>query len=310
MLTVLFATRNRARLIRSVLETYCKLKQPSSGWKLVVIDNGSTDQTAQVIAEFAHRLPLQTASEPRMGKNVALNAGLGLLEGDLAIFTDDDAFPHADWLLQFRKTADDQPMYSIFGGKVLARWESPPPHWIGWVNQKVVYAITDPSLREGMLEPYNVFGPNMAIRADVFQAGLRFDTTIGPKGASYPMGSETELLLRLGERGQKAWHVPDAVVEHFIRKEQLTKHWVLQRAINFGRGQYRLFPDNRVGGAKFGMGTPLLLFRKMLKEVFLMSLAWISVRQEALFRSRWRFNYLRGQAIEGRVLARHISSHL
>jgi len=309
MLTVLLATRNRSRLIRDVLETYCTLKQPSSGWKLVVIDNGSTDRTPQVIAEFANRLPLQSAMEPRMGKNIALNTGLEFLEGDLAIFSDDDAFPHTDWLLQLRKAADDQPTYSLFGGTVVPRWEISPPHWIGWLNQKVVFAISDPSLREGPLAPYDIFGPNMAIRADVFHSGLRFNTTMGPRGASYPMGSETELLLRLGEQGHKAWHVPEAVVEHFIRKEQLTKGWALQRAINFGRGQYRLFPANRVGGAKSGTGTPLLLLRKMLKEVFLMSLAWISVRQEALFRSRWRFNCLRGQAIERRVLARRVSSH-
>ena len=133
LLTVLMATRNRSRILREVLETYCQLQQPSSGWKLVVIDNGSTDDTAQVLASFANRLPLCSVAEPRLGKNFALNSGLDLVEGDLVVFTDDDAFPRPDWLVQFRETADNKPTYSIFGGTIVPRWEVSPPDWTAWV---------------------------------------------------------------------------------------------------------------------------------------------------------------------------------
>ena len=81
MLTVLFATRNRARILPDVLESFCHLQSPPSGWKLVVVDNGSTDDTPPVIASFANRLPLQYASEPTLGKNFALNTGVALVEG-------------------------------------------------------------------------------------------------------------------------------------------------------------------------------------------------------------------------------------
>src|SRR5271165_5089803 len=115
MLTVLLATRNRARILRDVLEAYCHLQAPACGWKLVIADNGSTDETREVIASFTDRLPLSSVCEPRLGKNYALNAGLELVEGDLTVLTDDDAFPHTDWLVQLRKAADEQPTYSLFG---------------------------------------------------------------------------------------------------------------------------------------------------------------------------------------------------
>jgi glycosyltransferase involved in cell wall biosynthesis len=99
MLTVLLATRNRARILRDVLESYCHLQQASSGWKLVVVDNGGTDETAEVIASFESRLPFYSVSEPKLGKNRALNTWLGLVEGDLPVSTHDDAFPYADWLV-------------------------------------------------------------------------------------------------------------------------------------------------------------------------------------------------------------------
>src|SRR5271169_1127428 len=236
MLTVLLATRNRAQILRGVLEAYCHLEAPPSGWKLVVADNGSTDQTSEVIASFRGRLPLHSVSEPTLGKNEALNAGLELVEGDLVVFTDDDAFPRADWLIRLRKAADTQMGYSIFGGAIAPRWEVSPPAWIEWVHRGPVFSLTDFSQMEGPIGSPWVFGPNMAIRSKIFQSGIRFDPLIGPGRSDYAMGSETELLLRLDRQGHKAWHVASAVVEHLIRKEQLEKRWIWQRAIRFGRG--------------------------------------------------------------------------
>ena len=302
MLTVLLATRNRAQILRDVLEAYCRLQTPSSGWKVVVVDNGSTDETPQVLASFANRLPLQSLCEPRLGKNFALNTGLALVEGDLTVLTDDDAFPRKDWLVQLRKAADTQKAYSIFGGAIVPRWEAPPPLWVGWLDLGPIYTLTDSWLQEGPLPPIQVSvvqGPNMAIRSSVFQSGTRFNVAIGPSGSDYPMGSETELLLRLSQQGHKAWHVAGAVVEHFVRKAQISKEWVLQRAIRWGRGRQRMSPD-----VKSCMGIPRHLFRDFPKEGLLMAVAGVSFRQDALFRSRWRFNILRGKAIEARILAR------
>ena len=80
MLTILMATRNRAQILREVLESYCRIVPPHDGWKLVVIDNGSTDETTQVLDSFQNRLPLQVLSESRPGKSCALNTGLKLAE--------------------------------------------------------------------------------------------------------------------------------------------------------------------------------------------------------------------------------------
>lgn len=300
MLTVLLATRNRAQILREVLDAFVKVQSPASGWKLVVIDNGSTDQTAQVIAAFAHRLPLQSVSEPELGKNFAVNRGLALAEGDLVVFTDDDAFPHTDWLVQLRKASDAHPEYAMFGGVIVPRWEVSPPDWVRWIDDPgPVYTITNPSWKEGPVDAVLVFGPNMAVRNGVFEAGASFDPCMGPRGTSYPMGSETELLVRLERQGYKAWHVQNAVVEHFIRKEQMEKSWVLQRAVRYGRGRFRMSLN-----VKLWKGIPRHLFRDIPREGMLIVAAWISFRQKALFQAQWRFNTLRGMASEARTMAR------
>lgn len=313
MLTVLLATRNRPAILRQTLEVLCCLQMPSSGWKLVIVDNGSTDQTSTVLASFATRLPLHTVFEPTVGKNYALNAGLGLITGDLVVFTDDDAFPHTNWLTELRKAADEHPEYAIFGGAVVPRWESPPPDWVQWfqwLHLGATYALTDPLWQEGPIQPDLVFGPNMAIRTAVFQLGARFDPSIGPRSSSYyAMGSETELILRLSRQGYNAWHVPSAVVEHFIRNGQLEKAWILKRAIRFGRGCFRGGDvERKYEGLPRLFGVPRTFFRQIWREEKSIVKAWLKLNERKLLFARWRRNYLWGQMIEAYLRHRRRSN--
>ena len=309
MLTVLLATRNRAAILRQTLEAFCFIEQPLTGWKLVIADNGSTDQTPTVLASFADRLPLRTVSEPTGGKNSALNAGLRFVEGDLIVFTDDDVFPHPDWLVELRKAADAQPEYSVFGGAILPRWESPPPLWVEWVDQATAYALTDPLLKDEPIPPYQVFGPNMAIRTAVFQSGASFDASIGPRSSSYPMGSETELCWRLYRQGYKPWHVPSAIVEHFIRTDQISKSWVLKRAVRYGRGRFRL-RDLEKSGAPWSVmpkwfGVPRRFFRELFEEEIRVILARLSSNEREIFCARWKRNCVWGYVVEARLSHGH-----
>ena len=206
----------------------------------VIVDNGSTDSTPKVVSTFAQKLPLRYVFEPQRGKNAALNTALSHIEGDLIVFTDDDAIPRPDWLVQLLTAADSQPSLSIFGGTVLPKWEVNPEPWIlNWVPLDVTYALTDPNWPEGPITPRRIYEPNSAYRAHIFEAGYRFDPKMGPLGSNYPMGSGSEFHVRLMNAGYIAWHCKRAVVEHIVRKSQMEKDWVLGRAFRYGRGQYR-----------------------------------------------------------------------
>jgi len=305
MLSVLLATRNRASILQQILDAFCRLQKPASGWKLVVIDNGSTDQTSAVLSSFTSRLPLRALSEPTGGKNSALNTGLAFVEGDLAVFTDDDAFPHPDWLLELRKAAEAQPTYSMFGGAIVPRWASPPPLWVQWVEPGPVYTLTDPLMKEGPIPPFLVYGPNMAIRTALFQSGARFDPSVGPRSSSYPMGSETELTLRLSREGHKAWYVPKAVVEHLIRDEQLCQSWVLKRAIRYGRGRFRQDYMQKYRRYPTWFGVPRRFLREIFEEQRAIIKAWLKSSERELFCARWKHNFIWGHVIEAHHLYRH-----
>src|SRR4051812_9217289 len=80
MITVLFSTFNGADTLPVMMESLTRLNPPPGGWKLVAVDNGSTDGSGDLLLSFSGRLPLTVLSEPAKGKNRALNRGLEIAE--------------------------------------------------------------------------------------------------------------------------------------------------------------------------------------------------------------------------------------
>jgi glucosyl-dolichyl phosphate glucuronosyltransferase len=308
VLTVLFATRNRATLLRDVLTAFTALEGPPGGWTLVVVDNGSTDDTEAMSRSFTDRLPLTFVSEPAGGKAAALNTGLIYCAGDLVVFTDDDVFPRTDWLVQVRAGADANPAAGIFAGRVLPRWETQPPEWIErGIPLAPAYTVSDNTLRAGLITGNHVFGPNMAVRASIFAGGARFDPSFGPASLSnYAMGSETEFVLRVMETGTQAYYLPDAVVEHFVRTNQLSPSWVVGRAMRFGRGQYRLHTTLRSQASTVWgfrqppaahpriVGVPVSLLYQLSRKVAAVGLAALQCNKNKFFAALFSFGYVWG----------------
>ena len=85
MLSVLIATHNGADTISRTLAAMSKLEAPSGGWKLVVVNNASTDETESLILQWRGKLPLKYVIEPQIGKPAAMNSALEHAEGDLII---------------------------------------------------------------------------------------------------------------------------------------------------------------------------------------------------------------------------------
>jgi L-malate glycosyltransferase len=305
MLTVLIASRNGAKRLREVLESFCALKEPKGDWKLVVIDNNSSDHTKEVVSAFFNRLPLVYLFEPTLGKNAALNRGLGEAEGDLVVFTDDDSVPHENWLVRMRAMCDANPGFDIFAGKVIARWQKTPPDWIlDWVPLGCTFTVSNPLLIEGPIAPSHVFGPNMAVRRSVFDLGHRFCTKIGPRGKSYAMGSEAEFAQRLVRAGSQCWFSPDAIVEHLIDERHLKKSWVLRRAVLFGRGCMRLDFFESPWSYEAWPRVKRDLLRRLRQYTWGSFCAAIARDRERLFRNRWELSFWYGQLVEAYNLGR------
>jgi glycosyltransferase involved in cell wall biosynthesis len=297
------ASFNGAATLPAVLDAYCALQPPAGGWQLLVIDNGSTDATQEVLARYTLRLPMQTLYEPRRGKNAALNAGLrrALANSatELLVFTDDDAKPDPDWLLRLAECAQAHPDYAVFGGSIVPDWSSPPPEWVlRLVPLGLTYGITAANQAEGPVFPGLIWGANMAVRRCVFDAGHRFDTSIGPAAGQYAMGSETEFTRRVHALGYRSWFCPAARVAHHIRGYQTDPSYVLERARRFGRGKAR---QDQPGGFPELFGVPRWMLARLGVEAAGWLIATLCRRSDRQFLHRWEISYLRGYLQEARM---------
>lgn len=288
---VLLSTFNGGERLRTVLEAYSKLEGPSCAWAMIVVDNASTDRTPEMLASFANRLPLTILHEPQPGKNGALNRAVAhsKLDADLFIFTDDDAVPDQGFLVAWEKAMWAFPDESLLGGWIEPRFPAEPEPWLKRLEAHYPMLFAQRRGHEGPVTAIWIFGPNMAVRRAVFEAGFRFNPQIGPNSsdAAYPMGSESEFLLRVErEAGVRSRLIAGARVGHIIRPEQMTRQWVEGRAFRHGRG--RALRAKAQGSLDL---EPGLLSAFGPVRPFAHKLAWQLLKRE---KSWWQYHWVSG----------------
>jgi glycosyltransferase involved in cell wall biosynthesis len=97
--TVLTPTYNRAHLLPRVYESLCAQTFREFEW--LVIDDGSTDGTRQLLSNWKPDFPIHYVWKPNGGKHTALNLGAKLAVGEFIVITDSDDRPLAHALERF-----------------------------------------------------------------------------------------------------------------------------------------------------------------------------------------------------------------
>ena len=85
--SVVIATYNRAQHLRGAINSV--LQQTYTDYEILVVDDGSVDETADVVREYS-REPLRYVYQPNGGSASARNRGLRMSSGDYIAFIDDD----------------------------------------------------------------------------------------------------------------------------------------------------------------------------------------------------------------------------
>lgn len=300
-ISVVLATRNRARILEATLASFARQRLGALRWEAIVVDNGSTDDTAAVIERARDSVPLVALAEPMPGKNRALNRGLAVARGELFVFTDDDVLVDPAWLAELHGAARRWPDAAIFGGVVNPLFPPDTPEWLRIHDfARTAFARFSHPLPEGILPEHLVpYGPNFAVRASAM-AGAGFAEQLGPRGEDYPMGGETELIRRLRCAGNEIVYVPSAVVGHVVQGQQLTLGWLYGRSYRQGRGEARIGAKNL--WPKIA-GVPRYLWREAAMA-WLARIASLVGGRQARFEAGRQYHRLRGQIFEHRLIAR------
>jgi GT2 family glycosyltransferase len=240
-ISVVFATRNRASALEETLEAMSRLDNDGRSIEFVVVDNGSTDDTARLLERYKERLPLRVLWEPVAGKNRALNVALEAAPlGDIVAFTDDDVTPGEGWLRDISAACRRWPQHSVFGGRVdpvLPDGHEMPSWAQHHVIQEFAFAQHWISAVEAEYPPRKEpFGPNYWVRRSAI-GRTRFEPMLGPHPTRRRLGGETQFLRDLRRRGHTPVFVPAIKVGHRIEVERVTRRAVYWRAWQLGKGK-------------------------------------------------------------------------
>lgn len=276
VITVVLASHNGAATLPLTLASFTRLTVPEGGWKLIVVDNASSDNTPDIVHQYMDRLPLIYIYCATPGKNVALNQAIPEFEGELVVNTDDDVVADPNWLTAIAAEADAHPDYTIFAGQVRHYWQKSPPTWLECLAAEgKSFAGTDVSRAAGEISPYLIKGPNVAVRRHVYDS-FDYPLGIGPDGtAAYAKGSETSFLLQLHRAGHAAKYVPAAIVRHIVRPHQVGILPVLRRYFQIGQGGVRLHPDRAWHSHPTIFGIRRYIYSLTLRECSLALAAFV-----------------------------------
>jgi len=290
-ISIIIPAYNAEKTIRACVNA--ALHQDASGisMEVIVVDDGSTDATAEILKTFDRVLYFYQANA---GPAAARNHGARRASGDILFFTDADCIPQPDWIRKIMDCFISEHLDAAAGSYGISNPESLLARC---VHQEILYRH-----QKRMGDWIEVFGSyNVAIRQEVFNRIGGFN-----EGYRFPSGEDNDLSYRLRQAGVRIRFVKDARVDHahpvdvwrYLREQFRHGLWRVK--------MYRAFPEKIAGDGYTFWKDPLevfltgCLFLGFWGSLFYAGMAWgmviflmVWLGFEAAFAVRWQLGRVR-----------------
>jgi GT2 family glycosyltransferase len=215
-ISVVVCTYNGSRTIRDCLEGLLRLEYPN--FEVIVVNDGSTDDTADIVEQYSFRL----ISTQNHGLSCARNTGLAAATGEIVAYLDDDAYPDPHWLTYLAATFMRTTHAGVGGPNI-------PPAGDGLIAECIAHAPGGPvHVLLSDQEAEHIPGCNMAFRKTALQAIGGFDSQFRIAG------DDVDVCWRLQQQGWTLGFHPAALVWHH-RRNSVRAYWKQQ--LNYGKAE-------------------------------------------------------------------------
>jgi len=229
--SIIIPTRNRSKWITSAIQSFVEQDFPSSQYEIIVVDNGSTDNTREITEQAAslNKNNIRYIYEPEPGLLSGRHRGASEATGEILVFVDDDIEAVNGWLSAIMAEFEDETVHMV-GGPSLPRYEVNLPQWIdkycSWKEEQLTcgsLSLLNKGSERMEIDPVFVWGLNLAIRKKtLFELGGFHPDNISKHLQHFQGDGETGLAMKVKEKRPKAVYTPGAKVYHYIPRERLT----------------------------------------------------------------------------------------
>ncbi len=233
--SVVICCHNSAKRLPETLRHMAAQQVPKDiPWEIVVVDNASTDDTAETAARCwpsPAPAPLRVVSEPQAGLSHARIRGVEEARHEIISFIDDDNWASTDWIERVNAIFANHPEIGACGGRIEAACEITPPAWFESLRGN--YAVGRQHIQSGDITNTSgtlLCGAGLNLRAAAVQKLLKDGFVFmmsGRKGNRLLAGEDTELCFALRAAGRRFWYDDDLVLRHFIPKARLQWDYAL-----------------------------------------------------------------------------------
>ncbi|GAA4452818.1 hypothetical protein GCM10023189_16820 [Nibrella saemangeumensis] len=271
-ISVVVCSYNGAATIRDCLDSLLHLDYPD--FEVIVVSDGSTDQTADIVRQYPFRL----ITTPNRGLSCARNTGLAAATGEIIAYLDDDAYPDPHWLRYLAYSYQTTGHAGVGGPNLLPESAGLLATCVFHAPGGPVHVLTTDEIAE------HIPGCNMSFRREVLLEIGGFDPVY------LTAGDDVDICWRVQQQGYTIGFHPSATVWHH-RRSSLKAYWKQQQG--YGRaeallerkwpGKYNTLGHLTWGGRLYGNGLtqPLELRRRKIFHGIWGSAPFQSVYQPA-----------------------------
>lgn len=204
--SVIVPVYNGSATIERCLDALARQSIDPAAYELIIIDDGSTDKTQEIVAQWSSRHPhihCQQSRQPNQGPAAARNRGAQLAQSPLLLFTDADCRPCSTWIETFWRAFAEDETLSAAMGSYASDQQSPAAQFAQLeFEERYVHMRQQPGL--DLVATYSA-----AFRRELFLHEQGFDPAF-PKANN----EDVEFSYRLSQQGYRMVFIPAAVVSH------------------------------------------------------------------------------------------------
>ncbi|WP_413199768.1 hormogonium polysaccharide biosynthesis glycosyltransferase HpsE [Nostoc piscinale] len=244
--TVAIPTYNGATRLAKLLERLQQQQHTENiTWEIIVVDNNSTDNTAQVVknyqANWQYAYPLKYAFEAKQGAAYARKRGVAEASGKLIGFLDDDNYPLSNWVAEAYAFAQKYPKAGAYGSQIHPDWEVEPSEDF---QRRIApfLAITERGNVPLLYEPQKKLLPpsaGLVVRREIWLESVPQKTILTGRIPGNMLTSEDlEVLCYIQKAGWEIWYNPSMEILHQIPKSRLQRDYLIPFFRGIGLSRY------------------------------------------------------------------------